>query len=119
MSTTDKLAGLTQTQLDAHWMPFSGNRDFKKNPRIIVSGKGSYYTSADGRKIFDGLSGLWTCGAGHSRPEIVEAVSKQIKQLDYAPGFQFVPRVQYFFIRSGRLRNHQLYSELWPLDSVT
>ena len=89
MSNTDKFAGLTQAQLDAHWMPFSGNRDFKKDPRFFVAAEGNYFTSADGRKIFDGLSGLWTCGAGHGRPEIAEAVSKQIKQLDYAPGFQF------------------------------
>ncbi|PKH04929.1 aspartate aminotransferase family protein [Moritella sp. Urea-trap-13] len=81
--------GISQAQLDAHWMAFTGNREFKKDPRIIVSAKGNYYTDADGRKIFDGLSGLWCCGAGHSRPEITEAVSKQIKQLDYAPAFQF------------------------------
>ena len=81
--------GITQAQLDAHWMAFTGNRDFKKDPRIIVSAEGNYYTDANGRKIFDGLSGLWCCGAGHSRPEITEAVSKQIKKLDYAPAFQF------------------------------
>lgn len=75
--------------LDAHWMPFTSNREFKKNPRMIVSAEGNYYTDADGRKIFDALSGLWTCGAGHSRPEIIEAVSSQMKQLDYAPAFQF------------------------------
>ncbi len=80
---------LTQEKLDAHWMPYTGNRQFKKNPRIIVSGEGNYYTSADGRKIFDGLSGLWTCGAGHARPEITEAVSQQLKTLDYSPAFQF------------------------------
>ena len=74
---------------DAHWMPYSGNREFKANPRIIVSAKGAYFTDDKGRKIFDGLSGLWTCGAGHSRPEIVEAVSKQIEILDYSPAFQF------------------------------
>ncbi|RDE24439.1 aspartate aminotransferase family protein [Motiliproteus coralliicola] len=89
MAAQDSRAGLTQAQLDAHWMPFTGNREFKQDPRIIVSAEGNYYTDADGRKIFDGLSGLWTCGAGHSRPEIVEAVSAQIKQLDYAPAFQF------------------------------
>ncbi len=82
-------AGLTQAQLDAHWMPFTGNREFKKDPRIIVSAEGNYYTDAEGRKIFDGLSGLWTCGAGHSRPEITEAVSRQVKELDYSPAFQF------------------------------
>lgn len=81
--------GLSQAQLDAHWMPFTGNRDFKQDPRLIVAAEGNYYTAADGRKIFDGLSGLWTCGAGHSRPEISEAVSRQVKELDYAPAFQF------------------------------
>lgn len=81
--------GLTQQQLDAYWMPYTGNRDFKQDPRIIVSAEGNYYTDVDGRQIFDGLSGLWTCGAGHSRPEITEAVSRQIKELDYAPAFQF------------------------------
>ena len=74
---------------DAHWMPFTANREFKANPRIMVSAKDSYYVDDKGRKIFDGLSGLWTCGAGHSRPEIVEAVSKQIATLDYSPAFQF------------------------------
>jgi len=82
-------AGLSKEQLDAYWMPFTANRQFKRDPRIIVSAEGNYYTDADGRKIFDGLSGLWTCGAGHSRPEIAEAVSKQIRELDYAPAFQF------------------------------
>ncbi|WNC72009.1 aspartate aminotransferase family protein [Thalassotalea psychrophila] len=82
-------AGLSQDQLDAHWMPFTGNRQFKQDPRIIVGAEGNYYTDAFGRKIFDGLSGLWTCGAGHARAEIVEAVSKQVKQLDYSPAFQF------------------------------
>jgi len=82
-------AGLSQAQLDAHWMPFTGNRQFKQDPRIIVSAEGNYYTDALGRKIFDGLSGLWTCGAGHGRPEIVEAIAKQAKQLDYSPAFQF------------------------------
>ncbi|WP_414449180.1 aspartate aminotransferase family protein [Burkholderia sp. 22PA0099] len=75
--------------LDAHWMPFTANRQFKQDPRLIVEGKGAYYTSADGRRIFDGLSGLWCCGLGHGRTEIVEAVSRQIAKLDYAPAFQF------------------------------
>ncbi len=81
--------GLTQQQLDAHWMPFTGNREFKQSPRLMVSAQGHYYTSADGRRIFDGLSGLWTCGAGHGRPEISEAVSEQVRNLDYSPAFQF------------------------------
>ncbi|MBL4941977.1 MAG: aspartate aminotransferase family protein [Colwellia sp.] len=81
--------GISQAQLDAHWMPFTGNREFKKDPRIIVSAQGNYYTDARGRKIFDGLSGLWTCGAGHGRTEITEAIAKQAATLDYSPAFQF------------------------------
>ncbi|MEW5250406.1 aspartate aminotransferase family protein [Microbulbifer discodermiae] len=84
----DKFAGLTQAQLDAHWMAYTGNRQFKRDPRIVTAAEGCYYTSADGRRIFDGLSGLWTCGAGHNRIEIAEAVGQQLRSLDYAPAFQ-------------------------------
>ena len=84
-----KYAGLSQEQLDSYWMPYTGNREFKQDPRIIVSAKDRYYTDAQGRQIFDGLSGLWTCGAGHCRPEITEAISQQAAELDYAPAFQF------------------------------
>jgi len=75
--------------LDAHWMPFTGNRNFKANPRMMASAEGCYYTDVDGRKIFDGLSGLWTCGLGHGRAEIVEAARHQLATLDYSPAFQF------------------------------
>ena len=80
---------LSREELEAHWMPFTGNRQFKNAPRFMVAAKGAYYTDADGRQIFDGLSGLWTCGAGHGREEITAAVSAQIAELDYSPGFQF------------------------------
>jgi beta-alanine--pyruvate transaminase len=75
--------------LDAHWMPYTANREFKANPRMIVEASGCYYTDVDGRKIFDGLSGLWCTGLGHGRREITEAVSRQVAKLDYAPAFQF------------------------------
>jgi beta-alanine--pyruvate transaminase len=75
--------------LDAHWMPFTGNREFKAHPRMFVSAEGAYYTDARGQKVFDGLSGLWCTGLGHARKEIVEAVQKQVATLDYAPAFQF------------------------------
>ena len=75
--------------LSAYWMPYTGNREFKKNPRMIVAAEGSYLVDSDGRKVFDGLSGLWTCGAGHARPEITEAVSKQLATLDFGPSFQY------------------------------
>ncbi len=75
--------------LEAHWMPYTGNREFKANPRLFVSAKDAYFTDADGRKIFDGLSGLWTTGLGHCRPELIDAVSRQMATLDFTPAFQF------------------------------
>ena len=79
--------------MEAHWMPFTANRNFKaagpQSGRMLVSAQGAYYTDSNGRKILDGLSGLWCCGLGHGRPEITEAVSRQIGTLDYSPAFQF------------------------------
>ena len=75
--------------LDAHWMPFTANRQFKAAPRMMVSAKGCYYTDNQGKQIFDGLSGLWCCGLGHGRTEITEAAMRQIATLDYSPAFQF------------------------------
>ncbi|MBA3059813.1 MAG: aspartate aminotransferase family protein [Gammaproteobacteria bacterium] len=75
--------------LDAHWMPFSGNREFKASPRLMVAAKGCYYTDQHGKQIFDGLSGLWCCGLGHGRSEITDAVTKQMATMDYSPAFQF------------------------------
>ena len=89
MAFTDQSAGLSEEQLQAHWMPFTANRQFKKDPRMMVAAQGRYYTDAEGRQIFDGLSGLWTCGLGHGREEIAEAIAQQARTLDYSPGFQF------------------------------
>ena len=79
--------------MEAHWMPYTGNRNFKANAsngaRMMVSAKGAYYTDSNGRKILDGLSGLWCCGLGHGRSEITEAVSRQIGTMDYSPAFQY------------------------------
>jgi len=75
--------------LEAHWMPYTGNRDFKANPRMIVGAQGNYYVDAHGGKILDGLSGLWCCGLGHGRQEITAAVTRQMATLDYSPAFQF------------------------------
>ena len=74
--------------LEAHWMPFTGNRNFKAAPRMITGASGAYYRDSDGRRIFDGLSGLWCCGLGHGRAEITEAARKQLDTLDYSPAFQ-------------------------------
>jgi beta-alanine--pyruvate transaminase len=74
--------------IDAYWMPFTANRDFKKNPRIISGASGHHYTLSDGTRLYDTFSGLWTTGVGHCHPKIVEAVQKQVAKLDIAMTFQ-------------------------------
>ncbi len=78
----------TALDLDAFWMPFTANRQFKQAPRMLVKAEGMHYTSDDGRQILDGTAGLWCVNAGHCRPRIVEAIRKQVGELDYAPPFQ-------------------------------
>ncbi len=74
--------------LNAFWMPFTANRQFKKAPRMFVAAEGMHYTTAEGRQVLDGTAGLWCCNAGHKRPRITEAIQKQAAELDYAPAFQ-------------------------------
>ncbi|WP_273500100.1 aspartate aminotransferase family protein [Paracoccus sphaerophysae] len=74
--------------LRAFWMPFTSNRQFKSQPRMLVAAQGMHYTSADGRPILDGTAGLWCCNAGHGRPRITRAISEMAGTLDYAPAFQ-------------------------------
>jgi beta-alanine--pyruvate transaminase len=74
--------------LESFWMPYTANRQFKAQPRLFVSAKDMHYRTSDGRAVLDGTAGLWCCNAGHSRAKIVEAVQRQIEELDYAPAFQ-------------------------------
>lgn len=78
----------THPDLEAFWMPFTANRQFKTEPRLFVSAQGMYYTTHDGRQVLDGTAGLWCVNAGHCRPTIAEAVSKQLMTLDFGPTFQ-------------------------------
>jgi beta-alanine--pyruvate transaminase len=72
----------------AFWMPFTANRQFKKAPRLLARAEGMYYWTPEGRQVLDGTSGLWCVNAGHCRPKIVEAVKRQVAEMDYAPPFQ-------------------------------
>ncbi|KQQ91701.1 aspartate aminotransferase family protein [Massilia sp. Leaf139] len=74
--------------MSAFWMPFTNNRDFKANPRLLASAEGMYYKDVDGNQILDGTAGLWCVPCGHAQPKIVSAVSEMVKQLDFAPTFQ-------------------------------
>jgi beta-alanine--pyruvate transaminase len=79
---------LAPDELDAYWMPFTANRQFKSAPRLFVKAEGMYYWTSDGRKVLDGFAGLWCCNAGHCRKPITEAIQKQASVMDYAPAFQ-------------------------------
>ena len=74
--------------LDAFWMPFTANRQFKKSPRMLTRAAGMHYWTDDGRQILDSSAGMWCVNAGHARPKIVKAIAEQAAELDYAPPFQ-------------------------------
>jgi beta-alanine--pyruvate transaminase len=81
-------APLPRDEMEAFWMPFTANRQFKANPRMLAKAEGMHYWTPDGRQILDAVAGLWCVNAGHGRREISEAVSRQIATMEYAPPFQ-------------------------------
>src|SRR6516165_5539225 len=89
MSTTALATATLPNDLEAYWMPFTPNRQFKKTPRLMVRSKDMYYYAADGHAVLDGTAGLWCCSAGHNRDPIVAAIKHQAETLDYVPPFQF------------------------------
>ena len=80
------IASLPQS-MDAFWMPFTANRQFKQAPRLLAKAQGMYYWTPEGRQILDGIAGLWCVNAGHGRPRIVEAIAAQAAEMDFAPPF--------------------------------
>ena len=79
---------LERTDLEAFWLPFTANRQFKSKPRLLARASGMRYWTEDGREILDAVAGLWCVNAGHGRREIADAVSAQLETMDYAPPFQ-------------------------------
>jgi beta-alanine--pyruvate transaminase len=77
------------TNLDSYWVPFTSNRRFKKEPRLLTRAQGMYFWNADGERLLDSCSGLFCCALGHGRREIGEAVARQYQELDYGPAFQY------------------------------
>ena len=77
----------TANSLENHWMPFTSNRDFKADPRLMVKAKGMHYWNHKGEKLIDASSGLFCCAAGHGREEIVKAVTQTMSEIDYTPHF--------------------------------
>ncbi|KAF1016426.1 MAG: Beta-alanine--pyruvate aminotransferase [Stenotrophomonas maltophilia] len=88
---TPDLATLTTERpdsLQAYWMPFTANQQFKGAPRLLVRAQGMHYEDVDGHRVLDGTAGLWCCNAGRARPRIVQAIAEQAATLDYSPAFQ-------------------------------
>ena len=88
MTDTAPAFEATPNNLEAFWMPFTANRQFKAKPRLFAGAKDMHYTTIEGRKVLDGTAGLWCVNAGHGREKITEAVRAQAGKLDYAPAFQ-------------------------------
>lgn len=80
---------LQPNDLEAFWMPFTPNRSFKKNPRLVVRAKDMHYYTPEGRAVLDGVAGMWCSNAGHNREPIVEAIRAEALLADYVPPFQF------------------------------
>jgi beta-alanine--pyruvate transaminase len=87
-SSTQAAAAWRIDSLETFWMPFTANRQFKAQPRLLATAQDMHYTSVDGRSILDATAGLWCVNAGHCRAPIVQAIAQQAQQLDYAPTFQ-------------------------------
>jgi beta-alanine--pyruvate transaminase len=88
VSATPDFAASRVNTLEHQWMPFTGNREFKENPRLVVKAEGAYFTNHHGAQVIDGSSGLFCSPAGHCRPEIAQAVHRQLMTISFTPPFQ-------------------------------
>ena len=78
----------TTNSLENYFLPFTANKDFKKDPRLLDRGEGVYYWNHKGDTVIDASSGLFCVPLGHGRKEIADAVHQQLLKLDYSPSFQ-------------------------------
>ena len=82
-----ELVSSPELKMDAFWMPFTANRQFKKAPRLLSKARGMHFWTPEGRQVLDGIAGLWCVNAGHARPKIVRAIAEQAAEMDFAPPF--------------------------------
>ncbi|SLN76271.1 aspartate aminotransferase family protein [Oceanibacterium hippocampi] len=80
---------VSPNSLDNYWMPFTANRDFRQDPRLLVRAEGVSFWNHRGDRLLDACSGLFCVPLGHGRREITEAVATQLATLDFAPPFQY------------------------------
>ncbi len=87
LSPASEAAPAPKSGMDAFWMPFTANRQFKQQPRLLAKASGMHFWTPEGREVLDGVAGLWCVNAGHARPKIVKAIAEQAQELDFAPPF--------------------------------
>jgi len=87
LSPASETAQSSKSGMDAFWMPFTANRQFKQQPRLVAKASGMHFWTPEGREVLDGSAGLWCVNAGHARPKIVKAIAEQAQELDFAPPF--------------------------------
>jgi len=87
LSPASATANAPKSGMDAFWMPFTANRQFKQEPRLLAKASGMHFWTPEGREVLDGVAGLWCVNAGHARPKIVKAIAEQAQELDFAPPF--------------------------------
>ena len=87
LSPASETSTAPKSGMDAFWMPFTANRQFKQKPRLLAKASGMHYWTAEGREVLDGVAGLWCVNAGHARPKIVKAIAEQAQEMDFAPPF--------------------------------
>ena len=56
-------------------------------PTVITGAEGAYVVNSEGEKMLDGIGGLWCVNIGHGRREIIDAITKQLHELDYYSTF--------------------------------
>ena len=88
MSSTVTDRPSSHPAMDAYWMPFTANRQFKQSPRMLARAEGMHFWTPEGRQVLDAVAGLWCVNAGHGRTKIVEAIRQQAGEMDFAPSFQ-------------------------------
>lgn len=87
LSPASETGHAPKSGMDAFWMPFTANRQFKQQPRLLAKASGMHFWTPEGREVLDGVAGLWCVNAGHARPKIVKAIAEQAQELDFAPPF--------------------------------
>src|SRR5436309_2789590 len=58
-----------------------------KAPLLVDEGRGAMLHLSDGRRVIDGLAGLWNVNVGHGRGELADAAAGQMRKIAYASAY--------------------------------